>query len=587
MSEQETGTDTPDQDAVGRANENGIRQLELEGFIADEAAADSLPPASRPDDVPQAPLRMFVPSNRELVLEQLAAMVLSPHFPAASGTKSVTAHSPFLVTHGLSREEIDDLAAGHPQRFPVLVEVSAAAAQGGSGVIGIREVLGLRFRTQGEADDFRSLPFDELDTDFFPCAAEPALFELESPVRPAGVEAAVVPGAHVRGEVADRIAGAICCLLELGAAEPACWNAISDLVCASPLAPEASGLELRAIISRRNETTAGVGGAVARTFMAYEREAPGRLIEEVADRVAQSSSDAALAFAVPRWLDIARAVLGNRVVLNGEILSDSGSIPLRAAILAAVVDDVGNLVPFLHAERPAGHKVVAAAALLLGLRTGLRNLPWSRKVPHLVLLSDLLVELHDERSDERVKVVDAFGLEPEETDFGEELVFCWRNHVLAKWTNCMTSVDEASNDSDPMPEQTADVVVTQTDEPAAASPGSTPSCLIGPNGRRIEVIQMTDESAVTTLRVALQEGEKLRKAKEIFEAACRPGICWRVGTAEDGRNALYMDLLYVPSELALHNAAETLAGALAIYVVPPKTPRKKKASASRPRKQGG
>jgi hypothetical protein len=467
MSEHDTAAKTPDPDAVGRAKENGIRQLELEGFIADEAA-DSPQPASPPDDVPQSPVRMFVASNRELVLEQLAAVVLSPHFPSASGTASLTPRRPFVVTDGLSRAEVEDLAAGQPERFPVLVEVRTEAAQGPSGAIGIRDVLGLRFRNQGEADDFRSFPFDEVDTAFFPCDAEPALFELDSSVRLASVDA-VAPDAHVRGEVADRIAGAICCLLELGAAEPACWNAISDLLCGSLLAPEATGLELRALISRPDETTATVGGAVAWTFMANEREAPGRLLEEVAHRVAQSSLDPALASAVPRWLEVARAVLGNRVALNGEILSDSGSIPLRAAILAAVIDDVGNLVPFLHAERPAGRKVVAAAALLLGLRTGLHNLSWRRKAPHLDLMSGLLVALHDERSSERLKVVEAFGMEPEETDSGEEFVLCWRDQVLARWISGTASPDESSKLSSAPPEQAADAVVPAAEEPPAAS----------------------------------------------------------------------------------------------------------------------
>lgn len=335
---------------------------------------------------------------------------------------------------------------------------------------------------------------------------------------------------------------------------------------------------------RTDGRTAGVGGAVAQTFMAYERGAPGRLIEEVAHRVEHSSSDPALAPVVSRWLDVARAVLGNRVELNGEILSDGGSIPLRAAILAAVVDDVGNLVPFLFAERPAGYKVIAAAALLLGLRTGLRNMSWSRKAPHLDLLSDLLVALHDEHSAERPKAVEAFGIEPKETDSGEEFVLCWRDQVLARWTSSMASPDGTSNVFSAPPEQAPSAVVPLTEEAPTASPASTPSFLTGPNGRRIEVMQTTAESTLTTLRVALEEGEKLRKAKEIFEAACIPGICWRVGTAEDGSNALYLDLPGVPSELALHGAAETLARAVAVYVVPPKAPKKKNASPSSARK---
>ncbi|TQK03436.1 hypothetical protein [Herbaspirillum sp. SJZ107] len=586
MSKNDNAAKTPDPELGGPAKGNGIRQMELDGLVDDVVAGSGKPDAG-PDDMMQAPGRMFMPSNRELVIEQLAALVLSPHFPTAPATPVATTRPPFIVKDGLSSTEIDILTAGRQQRFPVLVEVRADAARSSSGAIGVRDVLGLRFRNQGEADDFRCLPFDEMDTAFFPCEAEPALFALDSPVRPRDTEGdAGVLDAHARGEFADRIAGAVCCLLELGAAEPACWAAISDLLHAVPLAEQAAGLELRTLIASTNGPTAGIGDAVARTFMAYEREAPGRLIDEVARRAAESSSDPALTPALSRWLEVARGVLGNRVALNGDILADGGSIPLRAAILAAVVDDVGNLVPFLHADRPAGHRVVTAAALLLGLRTGLRNLSWSRKVLHLDLLSDVVFGLHDDRLSACVKALDGFSLEPDETAAGVEFLLCWRSQVLARWASCPACPDNASNLQSAPLLQADHVDVLQTEEPSAASPASNASFLTAPNGRRIEVIQTTGGSAVISLRVALEEGEKLRKVKEIFEAACRPGIRWRVGTAEDGHSALYMDLPGARSELALQEAAETLSGALAAYVVPPKAPRKKKASASRPRKQG-
>lgn len=569
---------------ASRKTSNGIRQLELEAFAVD-GSADSQrhgEPSGRND---QSTSRIFVASNRELVLEQLAAMVLSPHFPHSPGLADAATRPPFLLSDGLTGAEIEVLAAGQPRRFPVLVEVRPEVMRADSGAIGVRDVLGLRFMNQENADDFRCLPFDELDTTFFPCVAEPALFALESAVRPGTVvpEDARDPG--LRGEVSDRVAGAVCCLLELGAAEPACWAAIAGLLARVPLASNASGIDLGTVLSSPDGSTNGIGGAVARTFMMHEGGAPGTLIGEVAQRVSLSELDSALPQTISRWLDIAHAVLGNRAVLSGEMLSDGGSIPLRAAILAVVVDDVGQLAPFLHAERPAGHTVIATAAALLGLRTGLRNLPWSSKAPHLDLLSELLVALHEKDISARANAVHAFEMEPEETADGAQFVLWWRNHELARWANCSAKPDDAVISS-PLPEQLPEVDSSRPLSPAVESPDSVPSFIPALDGRRIEVLWPADATGAITLRMMLAEADKLRKAKEIFEAACQAGVWWRVGMGADGSRALYLDVPFTSDVRVLQEAAKTLGGALAAYVVPPKAARKKSAATSSPRKKG-
>jgi hypothetical protein len=563
----------------------GIRQLELEASVAGESVdGPQQEKLSGRDD--QSASRMFVASNRELVLEQLAAMVLSPYFPSAQIPADTVTRPPFLVSDGLTRAEIDVLAAGLPQRFPVLVEVRPEVARTDSGAIGVRDVLGLRFMNQGDADDFRCLPFDELDTAFFPCEAEPALFALDGAVRPGIADPTSRPDARLRGGVADRVAGALCCLLELGAAEPACWAAIAGILARVSVASHASGIDLGSVLSPPDKSADGIGSAVARAFMTHEGGAPGTLIDEVAQRVTLSATDSTLAPTVSRWLDIARAVLGNRAVLSGEMLSDGGSIPLRAAILAVVVDDVGQLVPFLHAERPAGHTVIATAAALLGLRTGLRNLSWRTKAPHLDLLSELLVALHEEDIGDRVKAVYTFEMEPEETAGGAEFVLWWRNQELARWTNCSGNPDDATHAPSPLPEQVREAGVSSTDVPAVESSDSLPSFIETRDGRRIEVIRSTDAPRILTLRAVLPEADKLRKAKEIFEAACQGGVWWRVGMGADGSRALYLDVPCTNDAQALHDAARTLAGALAVYVVPPKAARKKSAASTSLRKKG-
>jgi hypothetical protein len=268
------------------------------------------------------------------------------------------------------------------------------------------------------------------------------------------------------------------------------------------------------------------------------------------------------------------------------MLSDGGSIPLRAAILAVVVDDVGQLVPFLHGERPAGHTVIAAAAALLGLRTGLRNLSWRTKAPHLDLLSKLLVALHEEDIGDRVKAMYKFEMEPEETSGGAEFVLWWRNQELARWANCSGNPDDTTHVPSPLPEQVPEASITSTDVPAVESSDSSPWFIEAPDGRRIEVIRSSDAPGILTLRAVLAEADKLRKAKEIFEAACRSGVCWRVGMGTDGTNALYLDVLGTTDARVVREAAGTLAGALAAYIVPPKAARKKKVAISSREKKG-
>jgi hypothetical protein len=531
--------------------ESGLRQLALEGFGGGETG--NRPQGAGSSDAIEQRSRMFVPTNRELIIEQLAGMVLETSL-AQYGASGV----PFVVMDGVSRAEIEQLAHGRPQRFPVLVEVRSDAARLAAGAFGVSDIVGLRFRNQAEADAFRHRPFDELDTDYFPCKAEPGLFDIDPPVRPDAVRESGLSEADRPVDVADRVAGAICCLLALGAAEPSCWMAISDLLCGHAARTQQSGFGLRTALSLRQGPAAAVGEFVVGAFMEHERGSSGMLIERLGQRLMQSPSDPAMWSTVSRWLETARAVLGNRTVMNGDILSDSGSIPLRAAILAAMVDDVDNLASFLHAERPAGRMVASAAALLLGLRSGVRSLSWRRKQPHLRMLSSLLVALHDARADEQAGALEAFELEPEERPSGVEFVLRWRGLTLARWT-------EHENESVP---------------PVASS--DLPSIVATVCGKQIEVIGATGEGRTTALRVSLAEGDRLRKPRDILEAACSPGIFWHVGMSADGTNILCADVPGPPDQAVLNVAASALPEALAKYLVPAKRS-KKNASTTRRR----
>jgi len=73
----------------------------------------------------------------------------------------------------------------------------------------------------------------------------------------------------------------------------------------------------------------------------------------------------------------------------------------------------------------------------------------------------------------------------------------------------------------------------------------------GPDGRVIEIIKGAIADDATTLRLALAETERLRKPKQIGEAACNPGIGWRVGSTADCAGALYAEVRDGPVALSM------------------------------------
>jgi len=523
--------------------------------------------------------RNFVPSNRERIMQQLGALVLSPGFPPRAGTPADAAGAPLLIHDGLRSEEIAVLADGRPRRFPVLAEIRPEACKDGTPAFGIVDVAALYFRNEDEASDFRFRPFDELDTEYLSCVVDPSLFALD------GASRFDIPGHTASSEserkaaLADRIGGGVSCLLELTSVDPACRQTVADLLSRQGSVPWLECLS-RFSISAAECDPSSAHAAIMRAFIEHEAGSRSRLVEEIG-RYLGEVTDPEVARALPAWLNRADAVLSNRMVLDGKVLSDDGTIALRAAILAVVVDNVQDLAAFLYAERPAGRQVVVAAALLIGLRTGVRDLSWHRKLPHLDLLSPLLVALHDPEHVVRDGGLSAFQEEPDETVVPFELVLYWRDHPLFRWT------PELSGSATAVP-LTASAVNMHSEElrqePADyIGQGARKAMVEGPDGRVIEVTTSASVSQTMNLRLVLGKDDHLRKQKEILAVACSPDIWWRVGVTAEGVEALYADIQASPGDEVMETTIQRLSVALSLYLVPAKPkrrPRTKKAKAN-------
>jgi hypothetical protein len=552
-------------------------QLNLSGLPVVEAGAA----AELSIDEAVAPAadgrRMFVPSNRECIMQQLGALILSPDFPPRAGTPADAARGPLLVHDGLRSLEVDILADGRPQRFPVLAEIRSEAGGHGASAFGILDVVALHFRNEDEASDFRFRPVDELDTQHLPCIANRSLFALDGAARFDGLEHDVSSGSGRRAALADRIAGGISCLLELASVDPACCQTVADLLSRQGSVPWLECL-CGASMMETGIGSSGAHATIVRAFIEHAGTASGGLVDTIG-RYLGELSDPDVARALPAWMAMADAVLSNRMVLDGKVLSDDGTIALRAAILAVVVDDVRDLVAFLYAQRPAGRQVVVAAAFLIGLRNGVSNLSWHRKLPYLDLLSPLLVALHDPEQATRDDALRAFQEEPDETVVPFELVLYWRDHSLIRWapqgsdsaTTLELATSAVTDGEEPSHQEQADLI-KQSDHG---------SLIEGPDGRMIEVTIAASSNQMSSLRLVLGKEDKLRKPKEILEASCTPGICWRAGITVEGVHALHADIQGRPPEEVLQATILKLPEALSLYLVPMKPKRRAGTARSR------
>lgn len=569
-----TGTPSP-QDALHALNSAEPVQEQLSLGVAldlDERQMDSpVHIASLTDDAPGR--SMFVPSNRERLLRQLSALVLAPDFPLSAGVPVDESQQTLLIADGLRNDEIHILADGRPKRFPVLAEVRGEATPNGAGIFGIGDVVALHFRSEDEAHNFRFRPVDEFDTHFIPCLVGPSLFGLDGVARFSSHATEASKAEIHKAITADRVAGAVCCLLELARIAPEAGDSVAELLTRRSSVP---WINAAAHVAASEYGSGGASAAIVRAFVEHDGDSPSRLVQTLGQYLAELS-DPEVSRAVPRWIELADAVMANRMVLDGEILSDNRSIALRAAILAVVVDDVKSLVAFLRAARPAGMQVVVATAFLIGLKTGVADMPWREKLPQLSLMSPLLVALHHPDAAVWRLALDAFEIEPDESATPLQLVLYWRDRPVLRWVprrlpdSVVELPDEGFSTTD-------GIVLAAREITLDSNEWDLVGAIDGPDGRVIDVLVARSVSGMTTLRVLLNAKDRLRKAKEIMEAASTPGVCWRVGASGEASGALYLDIPGRPSVAFLEAMSLTLSAALSLYLLPPKTKARARAS---------
>lgn len=546
---------------------------------------------------PLSAARAFFPSNREDILLQLSSLALSAVFPPDVRSVPICNGGIAVLADGLRTEEAALLSRGQPARFPVLAELREAACTPGARAVSISDVLSLRFRSQQEADDFRFRPVEEFDTGVLNCVAEPSLFGLTGPIR---FESGLIsmPEARQQAHLADRVAAGICHLLELGEREPSCWHAVADVLCQAADSTELQGLTLRTALSTSAEQTLPdnrQSRTVLQAFISHTRGSPRTLIEYLYNHLCGIPADTSIAQAEERWFKTAQELLQNRRSLDGTLLSDTGFIPLRAALLAATVDNIEALQAFLHADKAAGHRVTAAAAFLIGLKTGITSLSWVKKSRHRDLLSSLVLALQDDDQDIRDDAAYAFQMEPDETPSGLQFQLSWRNRELACWglgnaEEYLAEPRPQAATTQPVPAATGNPAGQMPDQDRADSASRTDDSVDHTDEENIvlplpsgKVVQFVRHGSATdlgvSLRYLLSDTDRLRKDKEILQIACMPGLMWRAGRDPDGLAGLYADLPRIPDSGDLRMLAGTLEAALEQYLVRKKVRQKTTTSA--------
>lgn len=512
---------------------------------------------------------VFVPLNREAAVSVLGSLCVSD-VPVAEVSLPTQGHGLILLDDGLRSSEADLVSGGDRRRFPVLLEFpvsSVRKAKSGEVAFGLSHLTKIIFRNSTEAEEFRFRPFDELDAEALPHAVEPEKFgwagEPRFSMRPPDRRSALA-------SVVDRFAAGIHDVLVLAESHAPARAAAADFL---QTPADSGGLGLRACWSTAagNESDGGVLGTVVRAFGSGDS----RL--EIIDRICRELG-ATDAKAARVWGEIARGVQQNRVQLTGEHLSDDGSIPLRAALLALSADSPAALVTFLKSDQPPGQLVTVSASFLVGMKTGLLNLSWGQKKEHLPRLSALAAVLLMRAVGDRHSALDALSVESVE---GLITVRC-DGQSLAEWADPEEAARKVIGRVEPRLKESVEDGLAREGY-VVQGPGSEPGTYrFVLAGRSISLAVALDEQDPScVLMFALDANSKFRKKSEIAAAFSRPGMLWRPGPPEASERFLFCELPHAPQRADAHVLSAKLEGAVNALLVSPKD---KKVAAPRARR---
>lgn len=557
----------------------------------EHVAAVSAPPSSDGDPqasdevVLHAPGRksLFFPCNREDALLLLGSLCISEFFPDASVRLAIQPGGIALLDQGLRSSEEELIKGRRPERFPVLIEVGHHVGNRSPRVIEYSDVLGLVFRTQSEAEDFRYRPVDEFDTDSFSCRAESEIFGLPGELR-FGIREISDTVTSDAGRIVDRLAAGVHCLIALGNARPDCRVAIADFLGRKSREElgkeeidfEAAGdvlLDIPSDLARSKHQR-----AIVPAFASFEGGSDQHLVEQVTRNFAAiPSGDEALARMESRWVEIALDVLKSRIALAGDQLSDDRSVLLRGALLGLVVDKTDALFAFLDAEKPSGPRVTTAAAFFVGLKQGVLSLSWREKKPYLEVLSSLarILICNIVTSPDRLK--STFAVSECETESTSMLSISAGNLTLAEWTETRQVAPDVLSQIwiDDFQRHGYEVL-------GKGRSGYSWRLRLSPR-HEVEMKHcICGEHRFPMLRFYLENGRKFRNSRELSELARNGGMFWYPGRDDDGQLFLSCDLPTLPGGKERELISARLAEALDTFLVPVKAPPKSRKKESIP-----
>jgi hypothetical protein len=521
--------------------------------------------------------RLFFPCNREDALLLLGSLCISEFFPVNSINLAVQPEGIALLSCGLRRSEAELLLAGRPERFPILVEIEPNAASRTPRTVGHGDIIGLTFRTQSEADDFRFRPVDEFDTEAFRCRVEENIFDQEGGPRFSIRDP--LDGSKVNiGSIADRLSAGVNCLLALGNAKPICRSEIAtflDGALHAQLSSEEISFMAACEILLEGNTEVPRSkhqSAIVAAFASDESTGPSYLINEVLKQYSYFAGQGSEApKQISAWADIARDVIKGRIALNGDHLSDDKSVILRAALLGVVIDRIDALSTFLDAEKPSGPKVTTEAAFLVGLKRGLINTSWKQKESLLSLLCALTRIMVSTLVNQSLDLKKIFSISKNETDTTSTTIISTDGVTMAEWTETKVVICDSLSLEWRKELNNLDYEI---DAPGRAR--YSWKVRLSPE-QVVEVTRcVSGDFIFPMLRYYFAEDKKVRKKKELDEIFRKREMFWYPATDEAGLFCLSCDLPWMPHKHSIDLIAIKLTEAVEVCIIPKKTLRKRK-----------
>lgn len=532
-------------------------------------------------------MRYFVPCNREDALLLLSSLGISHLFPGKLIALPVQGPEVAIVEGGLRQSEEALLNNGQPERFPVLVELTPAASELAPRLLEFSHILGLRFHGEKELQDFRFRPIDELDTEALTCTAEPDLFSLAGEPR-FSVQLGAEREIPRVGQVADRLVSGVRCLLELGEGRPICWDAIARLLCGN-LGPEGAENELgfedvaaELIMPGSAAALSRHGRTLAEVFPHVEQRGARRIVEDLSKALAKRETDEPSRRSESAWAEKANQVLRNKAALDGELLGDAKAILLRAALLAAVVDEVSQLTKFLDAEKPSGVKVTSIAAFLVGLKKSLVGTSWRQKKGRVAQLSRLLTTIQRGLLKDAPPVSGIFALLVQESEDSTRSAIRWGDDEIANWERRKVVPPDAV-------QQEWGAAFERLGYKVVRAGATRYSWVVQwSEERQIEVVRVqSGEDVYAVLKFSLGGEWKPKKSKDLVEISQRLELLWRPAKTDEGEVVLHCALLALPDQQGRALVGRRLSEAISLCAVPQKVRKRLRAPGKKRDEESG